>query len=77
MASLPVAATSGTWRQVLTYIEERRAELIAECISLSASAERRAECAARIAELDELKLAPELTRREAEMQQEPPIKGAY
>lgn len=77
MAALPVHVGSLTWRQVLVYITERRAELVAECISLSTSHERRAECAARIAELDELRQAPELTARAAEMQQQPPIQGAY
>lgn len=77
MAALPVITTSGVWRQVLAYIAERRAELVAECISLATTDQRRAECAARIAELDELQQAPEATRREAEMQQQPPIQGAY
>ena len=77
MAALDVHVGSLAWRQVLVYIAERRAELVAECIELRTSAERRAECAARIAELDELRQAPEVTRRAAEMQQDEPRQGAY
>lgn len=77
MAALPVFVGSTVWRQVLAYIDERRAELIAECIAIRTPPERRAELAARIAELDELRQAPEETKREAEMRQQPTTHGAY
>lgn len=63
---LPMDTTSAAWRMLSTYIDRRRQELAAECCALNVSAERRQELAARIAELDELRAAPEAAKRHAE-----------
>lgn len=66
MALLPIDMTTAAWRMVVTYIDARRQELAAECCALHVNPERRQELAARIAELDELKSAPEAAKRQAE-----------
>lgn len=67
MAMLPVDTTTTAWRQVREYAQERRAELAVECCAIGTLASRREELAARIAELDELVSAPDITKQAAEM----------
>lgn len=52
---------------VAAYADDRMAELAAECCAISTPADRRAELAARIAELKELLDAPDAARRTAAM----------
>lgn len=67
MALLPVDTTTGVWRQVREYAQERRAELVVECCAVGTMPARREELAARIAELDELIAAPGITKQATEM----------
>ena len=64
---LNIDITSGGWRAVAAYVADRMAELSAECCAVATSADRRAELAARIAELRELLDAPDSARRTAAM----------
>lgn len=66
MALLPIDMTTAAWRMVVTYVDARRQELVDECCSMGVTPARREELAARIAELDELKSAPEAAKRQAE-----------
>ena len=58
MADLIIDTTSPTWRTLLAYVDQRKAELANECVGLSAAPERRQELAARFAELTDLVDAP-------------------
>lgn len=59
--------TSSTWRAVEARLTERRAALVAECISVATPADRRAELAARIAEVDSLLDMPDELLRAGQM----------
>jgi hypothetical protein len=65
-AILPIDATSGQWRAVVSYIEARIEELKDVCCSTASADEQRRAAAHRIEELRELLSAPERTKQMTE-----------
>lgn len=62
MIRIGVNPRSLDWLAVVAYVRARRAELVEEAIDLGRSDQERRDSAARIAELDELLDAPQVTR---------------
>jgi hypothetical protein len=76
MPNLAIDQKTSMWLAVHEYVRERINEMAEECLSIQATSERRAELAARAAELRDLLKAPEESRTRTELRTEQP-RGTY
>lgn len=74
---MSIDTMSPTWRSIEGHLFDRRAALVNECIAVGTPADRRAELAARIAEVDLLLDLPDAMIRTAQMVMPGTNQGSY